>query len=39
MMETSAQPLELNDFVYLLNPKNDEQSSKQQFTSFHWQGP
>ena len=37
--KASAQPLNFNDFVFLLNPRYDNQSSKQQFTLFHWQGP
>ena len=36
--KASAPPLKVNDFVILLNPKYDDQISKQQFTSFHWQG-
>ena len=35
----TAQPLKVNDFVFLLKPKYDTQSNKAQFKQFHWIGP
>ena len=34
-----AQPLKVNDFVFLLDPKYDSQVSKEEFNTFHWKGP
>ena len=36
---TRAQPLKVHDFVFLLDPKNDSQRSKEEFKTFHWKGP
>ena len=36
---TSSQLLKVNDFVFLLNSKYDDQNSEQHFKSLHWQGP
>ena len=33
-----AQPLKVNDFVSLLDPKYDSQRSKEEFKTFHWEG-
>ena len=37
--KNSAEPLKLNKFGFLLNPKYENQRSKQHFISLHWQGP
>ena len=37
--KASAQLLKVNEFVFLWNPKNDDQSLKQHFKSFDWQKP
>ena len=34
-----AQPLKVNEFVFLLDPKYDSQRSKEEFKTFHWKGP
>ena len=34
-----AQPLKVNEFVFLLDPKYDSQQSKEEFKTFHWKGP
>ena len=34
-----AQPLKVNEFVFLLDPKYDSQRSKEEFNTFHWKGP
>ena len=34
-----AQPLKVNDIVFLLDPKYDSQRSKEDFKTFHWKGP
>ena len=34
-----AQPLKVNDFVFLLDPKYDSQKSKEELKTFHWKGP
>ena len=34
-----AQPLKVNEFVFLLDPKCDSQRSKEEFKTFHWKGP
>ena len=34
-----AQPLKVNDFVFLLDSKCDSQSIKEEFELFHWQNP
>ena len=31
-----AQPLKVNEFVFLLDPKYDSQRSKEEFETFHW---
>ena len=35
----SAQPLVVNKLLFLLNAQYDDQSSKQHFKSFQWEGP
>ena len=37
--KAKAQPLKVNDCVFLLDPKYDSQSCKQEFQTFHWKGP
>ena len=37
--KASAQPLKVNECVFLLNPQYDDQSLKKHFKAFHWQGP
>ena len=37
--KAKAQPLKVNDFVSLLDPKYDSQSCKEEFKTFHWKGP
>ena len=34
-----AQVLKANEFVFLLDPKYDSQTSKEEFKTFHWKGP
>ena len=34
-----AQPLKVNEFVFLLDPKYDSQRSKEECKTFHWKGP
>ena len=34
-----TQPLKINDFVFLLNPKFNSLSCKEDFEYFHWRGP
>ena len=34
-----AQPLKVNEFVFLLDPKYDSQRIKEEFKTFHWKGP
>ena len=34
-----AQPLKVNEFVFLLDPKYDSQRSKEEFKTFHWKRP
>ena len=34
-----AQPLKVNDFVFLLDAKYDSQQSKEELKSFQWKGP
>ena len=34
-----AQPLKVNEFVFLLDPKYDSKRSKEEFKTFHWKGP
>ena len=33
--KAKAQPLKVNDFVFLLDPKNDSQSCEEEFKTFH----
>ena len=37
--KAKAQPLKVNDFVFLLDPKYDSQGCKEEFKTFHWKGP
>ena len=37
--KTEAQPLGVNELVFLLDPKNDSQGCKEEFKTFHWKGP
>ena len=35
----AAQPLKVNDLVFLLDPKYDSHGCKEEFKTFHWKGP
>ena len=37
--KAKAQPLKVNDLVFLLDPKYDSQGCKEEFKTFHWKGP
>ena len=37
--KAKAQPLKVNDLVFLLDPKYDSQGCKEEFRTFHWKGP
>ena len=37
--KAKAQPLEVNDLNFLLDPKYDSQGRKEEFKTFHWKGP
>ena len=36
--KAKAQPLKVNDLVFLLDPKYDSQGCKEEFKTFHWKG-
>ena len=37
--KAKAQPLQVNDVVFLLDPEYDSQGCKEEFKTFHWKGP